>query len=95
MVFRPKRKSEQYCDLLKPKAISKKELKINLIADGSPAAVSLGEFPFMVAVGFVDDIFSEQVEWKCAASLIHNKWALTAAHCIKIGIKWLKLGIVI
>ncbi|XP_053678103.1 serine protease persephone-like [Anopheles nili] len=50
------------------------------IIDGEEA--SEGEFPFMAALGYPSDEPSQNVSYRCGASLIAADFLLTAAHCI-------------
>uniref|UniRef100_A0A182PQ56 Peptidase S1 domain-containing protein n=1 Tax=Anopheles epiroticus TaxID=199890 RepID=A0A182PQ56_9DIPT len=50
------------------------------IIDGEEA--SEGEFPFMAALGYPTDEETQNVSYRCGASLISADFLLTAAHCI-------------
>ncbi|XP_053668020.1 uncharacterized protein LOC128718415 [Anopheles marshallii] len=50
------------------------------IIDGEEA--SEGEFPFMAALGYPTEEDSQNVSYRCGASLVSTDFLLTAAHCI-------------
>ncbi|KAJ8971013.1 hypothetical protein NQ314_000932, partial [Rhamnusium bicolor] len=69
-----KRKCEQVCEELSNEIKSKVDFHI---IGGVDAEV--GEFPHMAALGYETD---EGLGWDCSASVISNRYLLTAAHCI-------------
>ncbi|XP_028042987.1 proclotting enzyme-like [Bombyx mandarina] len=69
-----KRIAERECD----KIISSTVPPLDLYILGGEAA-SMGEFPYMVAVGFDR---GNGYEFDCGGSLLSNLYVLTAAHCV-------------
>ena len=54
-------------------------LDTGYIVGGSTAA--RGEFPFLVLLGYQNQGKSNEILYRCGASLINRKYVLTAAHC--------------
>ncbi|XP_055614204.1 uncharacterized protein LOC129760571 [Uranotaenia lowii] len=44
-----------------------------------------GEFPFMAALGYANEATEIGYNYRCGASLIHERFLLTAAHCFNEG----------
>lgn len=55
------------------------ELSIFSIINGEIAFPT--EFPHMVALGYLNN--KNDYDFDCGASLIADRWLITAAHCIK------------
>lgn len=84
-----------YLSTLKPNAeVIQKQGKQcsndNKLIIGGEAA-KLGEFPHMAALGY-RDIPNEPIQYKCGASLISDRFVLTAAHCNVPGLVTVRLG---
>lgn len=42
--------------------------------------VALGEFPWMVAIGYIEN---GEVKYRCGGSLINERYVVTASHCLR------------
>ncbi|GLV36042.1 uncharacterized protein CBL_01806 [Carabus blaptoides fortunei] len=60
------------------------------VVGGVPA--KLGEFPWVVALGYKNKKNENLPNWHCAGAIITNKHILTAAHCISPDLYVVRLG---
>ncbi|RZC35862.1 Trypsin and/or DUF316 domain containing protein, partial [Asbolus verrucosus] len=76
----PKTQNENDAKLPKSPNCGFSNVTIPRIINGVPA--KLGEFPWIVALGYRNSKNPEQPKWLCGGSLITDKHVLTAAHCV-------------
>lgn len=72
-----KRKCVRACEEITK--FANRQVNTNIL-DGDDA--SLGEFPHMAALGTPDNDANATLNWRCGASIISDRYVLTAGHCI-------------
>ncbi|GJQ76775.1 hypothetical protein Trydic_g15615 [Trypoxylus dichotomus] len=61
------------------------------ITNGEKA--TLGQFPFMVLLGYTRKVFQEAViQFICGGTIINEYYVLTAAHCFRSSLTFIRLG---
>jgi secreted trypsin-like serine protease len=60
----------------------KKEVSLSFHIIGGMIVEDPSEFPFIAILGYKSEQSGVQFEWNCGATLISNRFLLTAAHCI-------------
>ncbi|XP_037937123.1 serine protease persephone-like isoform X2 [Teleopsis dalmanni] len=73
------RATEKACRLLEDNIIGNPNIRL---FSGSESIVELGEFPFMVGIGYKNSTPDRTYDILCGGTLIDAKFVLTAAHCI-------------